>query len=93
MSITSAYGGRYLDDRTYKVTHGDVINFPRWIPHGFSNIGRTLGRTLFTVIPGANFEKLFEELSVMPADTPPDMATVAEIFKRYDIAILAQRSA
>ena len=83
----------FLDGKTHNATQGAVINFPRFIPHGFSNIGKKPGRTLFTVIPAANFGKFFEELSALPADEPPDMAKVAEIFQRYDIEILAPLSA
>lgn len=83
----------FLDGKTHNATQGAVINFPRFISHGFSNIGKEPGRTIFTVIPGANFEKFFEELSALPADRPPDMARVREIFKRYDIEILTQPSA
>jgi hypothetical protein len=43
---------------------------------------------MFTVVPGANFEKFFEELCALPADESPDMAKVTEIFNRYDIEIL-----
>jgi quercetin dioxygenase-like cupin family protein len=85
--------GVFLDGKTHKATQGAVFNCPRFIPHGFSNIGKNPGRTLFTVIPGTNFEQFFEELSALPADRPPDMAKVAAIFKRYDIEILASSSA
>lgn len=83
----------FLDGKTHTATQGAVINFPRFISHGFRNAGKTPGRAIFTVIPGANFEKFFEELSALPGDRPPDMARVAEIFRRYDIEILAQPSA
>jgi quercetin dioxygenase-like cupin family protein len=80
----------FLDGNTQRATQGAVINFPRFISHGFSNIGTKPSRALFTVIPGTNFEKFFEELSALPEDRPPDMVRVAEIFKRYDIEILRQ---
>ncbi len=82
----------FLDGKTHKATQGAVINFPRFISHGFSNIGKKPGQAIFTVIPGTNFEKFFEELSALPGDRPPDMVRVAEIFKCYDIEILAQPS-
>lgn len=83
----------FLEGKTHKANQGVVINFPRFIPHGFSNTGKKTGRTLFTVIPGRNFEEFFEELSALPADRPPDMAKVAGIFRRYDMEILAPPSA
>src|SRR6185503_12024187 len=78
----------FLDGKTHKATAGAVINFPRLIPHGFKNVGKKDGRAIFTVIPGTNFEKFFEDLSALPSGQPPDMARVAEIFRRYDIEIL-----
>ncbi len=65
-----------------------MVNFPRLRPHGFGNISKKPTWAQFTVVPGANFEKFFEELCALPADEPPDMAKVAEIFNRYDIEIL-----
>ena len=82
----------FLDGKTHIASEGSVINFPRFIAHGFSNIGEKPSRAIFTVIPGGNFEKFFEELSALPADQPPDMTKVAEIFKRFDIEILAKPS-
>jgi quercetin dioxygenase-like cupin family protein len=83
----------FLDGKTYKATQGAVFNCPRFIPHGFTNIGKNPGRTQFTVIPGTNVEPFLEELSALPTDRPPDMAKVVAIFKRYDIEILASSSA
>ena len=80
----------FLDGKTHKVIQGDVVNFPRLVPHGFSNVCGRPGRTLFTVVPGANFEKFFEDLSALPSDQPADMAKGGEIFARYDIEILQQ---
>lgn len=78
----------FLDGRTHRATRGAVIHLPRLVPHGFRNIGKKPGRIMFTIIPGANFEKFFEELSALPADPPPDMAKVAGIFARYGMTIL-----
>ena len=39
-------------------------------------------------MPGANFEKFFEELGALPAGKAPDMGRVTDIFKRHDIEIL-----
>ncbi|HSB06147.1 MAG TPA: cupin domain-containing protein [Thermodesulfobacteriota bacterium] len=77
-----------LDGRTHTARRGAVVNFPRLRPHGFGNISKKPTRALFTVIPGSNFEKFFEELCALPANEPPDMAKVTEIFNRYDIEIL-----
>ena len=78
----------FLDGRTCVAGAGAVVNFPRLRPHGFGNIGKKPTRAMFTVVPGANFEKFFEELCALPAGESLDMAKVTEIFNRYDIDIL-----
>ena len=77
-----------LDQQTQKVTAGAMVIFPKDIPHAFRNVGAKPGRTVWTVMPGANFEKFFEELGSLPADREPDMGKVTEIFNRHDIKIL-----
>jgi quercetin dioxygenase-like cupin family protein len=77
-----------LDQQIHKVTSGAMVSFPKNIQHAFRNAGTKPGRTFWTVMPGANFEKFFEEVGSLPADREPDMAKVAEIFNRHDIKIL-----
>lgn len=77
-----------LDQQTQKVTAGAMVILPKNIPHAFRNVGTKPGRTFWTVMPGANFEKFFEELSSLPADKEPDMGKVPEIFNRHGIKIL-----
>ncbi len=78
----------FLNGRTSVAGPGAVVHFPRLIPHGFGNVSKKQTRAIYTVVPGANFEKFFEELCALPTDEPPDMAKVTEIFTRYDIPIL-----
>lgn len=78
----------FLAGRTFKVTEGAVINFPRLVPHGFRNISSESGRAIFTVVPGAKFEKFFDELGALPPAEAPNKSKIAEIFRRYDITIL-----
>ena len=78
-----------LDQQIQKVTAGAMVIFPKDIPHAFRNVGTKPGRTVWTVMPGANFEKFFEELGSLPADREPDMGKVTEIFNRHDIKILS----
>ena len=77
-----------LDKQIQKVTTGAMVGFPKDIPHAFRNVGTKPGRTLWAVMPGANFEKFFEELGSLPAEREPDMGKVTEIFNRHDIKIL-----
>ena len=48
-----------LDQQIQRVTPGAMVTFPKNIPHAFRNVGTKPGRTLWTVMPGANFEKFF----------------------------------
>jgi quercetin dioxygenase-like cupin family protein len=78
----------FLDGKNYKAGVGAVINFPRLVAHGFSNTAHRPARAMFTVTPGENFDRFFQELSKLPADQPPDPAKVAEIFSRWGLTIL-----
>ena len=77
----------WLAGETSRATAGTTFHFPRHTPHGFQNVGATSGKTLWNVVPGANFEPFFDELGALPPG-PPDLAKVAAIFGKYDIQIL-----
>jgi quercetin dioxygenase-like cupin family protein len=77
----------FLNGRTHEANAGDLVYFPRFIPHGFRNIGETSGKTIWTVTPGANFEPFFNELAALPPG-PPDMQQVVGIFKKYGMEVL-----
>lgn len=76
-----------LDGKTHRARTGALIHFPRRVPHGFQNVGSGTGKTLWTVIPGAGFEKFFGELSALPKG-PPDLAKVVAIFGKYGMEVL-----
>lgn len=78
----------FLNGRTHEANAGAMLHFPRFIPHGFQNIGATPGKTVWTVTPGANFEPFFNELGALPANTPPDMQKVVGIFAKYGMEVL-----
>ncbi len=79
--------GIMLGDKQFKANAGDEIFFPRNIPHAFQNTGSKAGRTIWTVVPGGNFEEFFEKLGALPAGEP-DMQLVVEIFAAYGMKIL-----
>jgi quercetin dioxygenase-like cupin family protein len=68
---------------------GDQIHFPRRVAHAFQNVGSSPGRTLWTVVPGGNFEEFFERLGALPPG-PPDPAGVAAIFAAYGMTIVRE---
>jgi quercetin dioxygenase-like cupin family protein len=77
----------FLNGRTHEAGAGSLLHFPRYIPHGFRNIGATPGKTIWTVTPGANFETFFDELDALPPG-PPDMQQVVGIFAKYGMEVL-----
>ena len=79
--------GIMLGDRQLTAKAGDEIFFPRHIPHAFQNTGSKAGKTLWTVVPGGNFEEFFEQLAALPGGEP-DLQKVAEIFASYGMKIL-----
>jgi quercetin dioxygenase-like cupin family protein len=76
-----------LGGELFQAKKGAQIFFPRHVPHAFTNVGTTPGTTLWTIVPGGNFEDFFEELNALPVG-PPDMAVVAGIFGKYGMEVL-----
>jgi quercetin dioxygenase-like cupin family protein len=76
-----------LGSDRYAAMPGAEIFFPRHVAHAFQNTGSGPGRTLWTVVPGGNFEEFFERVGTLPAGEP-DPQVVAEIFAAYGMRIL-----
>jgi len=72
-----------VGSQTVALKAGDLIFLPRGIPHSFKVVGTAHAKTHLTVVP-AGLEKMFDELSRLPAG-PPDMPTVARICGRYGV--------
>jgi quercetin dioxygenase-like cupin family protein len=83
----------FLGGKMFNAPAGAIAFFPRNIVHAFGNIVNTPASARFFVSPGANFEKFFDELCKLPANQPPDMAQVTEIFDRYGLPIVAEQPA
>ena len=77
----------FLDGHTYKAETGAVLYFPRFVPHGFRNIGSAPGKMIWISTPGDKVELFFDELGALPADAPPDMQKVVGIFAKYDMQV------
>jgi hypothetical protein len=55
-----------------------------------TSVGSTLGKTIWTVVPGANFEEFeefFDKRGALPAG-PPDLAKVAALFGAYSMELM-----
>lgn len=79
--------GIMLGGKQFQGNPGDEIFFPRHIPHAFQNTGSKAGKTIWTVVPGGNFEDFFNQLGALPAGEP-DLQKVAELFAAYGMKIL-----
>lgn len=76
-----------LGERSFQAPAGADIFFPRGVVHAFQNVGSGPGRTLWTVVPGGNFQQFFEQLDALPPG-PPDPAKVAAIFAEFGMTIV-----
>ena len=77
-----------VGDQISRAAPGTLIYFPRNIPHRFLNVGTRPLKTLWTIIPGASYEKFIEALAQLP-DSMTDTSGVRELFSSYGIEILS----
>jgi len=85
--------GKYaitIGDQLYELNTGDHIFFPKHIPHAFQNVGDTTGRTLWTIVPGSNFEDFFEDLNELSTSPNPPMDKIISTFGQYGMQITVQ---
>ncbi|MCB0196429.1 MAG: hypothetical protein KDJ65_31035, partial [Anaerolineae bacterium] len=72
---------------------GSMVHVPGGIPHGFRNIGDTVGKVMMTFEPAGNMELFFEEIGIPVADKahpptpdgPPDMEALLKVCAKYNI--------
>jgi quercetin dioxygenase-like cupin family protein len=77
-----------IGDRAFRAGPGTLIYFPRNIPHRFLNVGGRPLKTLWTIIPGASYEKFIEALAALP-DSMTETSGVKELFATYGIQVLS----
>jgi quercetin dioxygenase-like cupin family protein len=73
----------------YKAAPGSLIYFPRTIPHRFLNVGEKPLKTLWTILPGASYERFIEDLAKLPEESMTDVEDVQQVFAAYGITILS----
>ena len=76
----------HLGDRSVEAGPGGFVLVPRGVAHTFENAADTEARFLEVAAPGT-FAGYFEELvgALPPDGGPPDPATVASLYEKYDI--------
>ncbi|MEH0157121.1 cupin domain-containing protein [Limibacter armeniacum] len=66
---------------------GDTIFLPRMIPHSFKVLGNQNARVILSIFP-AGIEGMFELLSQLPDDGPPDFEKVVRICGDYGVKLM-----
>lgn len=76
-------------DQTYAAKKGDFVFFRKGTVHTYKNKGQQPARMLVVVTPGG-YENFFEAMSKVKAEPggPPDMATVADVAKHFNLEIV-----
>ena len=77
----------WLDGEVTRAGPGSLVHLPRGVPHGFTNVGSTDGRTFWTVMPGESFSQFFDELSAFPPG-PPDVEALVALHAKYGMEVL-----
>lgn len=76
-----------VGDQSVVANAGTTVFLPRNLPHSWKVVGDTPAKTLLQVFP-AGAEKMWEEISDLPMDAPPDMSKVVEICARFGVTLL-----
>ncbi len=72
-----------IGEKLTTLNSGDLIFCPKGIPHSWKVIGDQNARAMLSIFP-AGLEKMFEELSQLPAG-PPDLEKVGQICGKYNL--------
>lgn len=64
-------------EETFNAPAGTVVTLPPHVPHGWVNIGDTMGQVMAIVSP-AGFEQLFLEIAKLDNPTPRDVALIEQ---------------
>jgi quercetin dioxygenase-like cupin family protein len=75
-----------VDGEQVVLHEGDMIHLPKNIPHAIKNESGQITKLRLSLYP-AGIEKMFYELSELPAG-PPDLAKVTEICGRFGVSFV-----
>ena len=83
---------------TITATAGAVVHIAAGAPHGYQNIGDTVGRLLLIFQPAGIMEQFLAEigapvtdpLAPPPAPEPPDIARLLPVMAKYGITLVPQ---
>jgi quercetin dioxygenase-like cupin family protein len=82
-----------IDGKTYEVGPGQAVCIPRGAAHRFDNFGDKNAKQLAVITPAIMEPAYFRETRELLADagktkTPPDVAKMADIFRRNGMTIV-----
>jgi quercetin dioxygenase-like cupin family protein len=82
-----------IDGRTYEVGPGQAVCIPRGAVHRFDNFGNENAKQLVVITPAIMGPTYFRETRELLVDaaktkTPPDVAKMADIFRRNGMTIV-----
>lgn len=83
---------------TFTATAGAVVHIAAGAPHGYQNIGDTVGHLLLIFQPAGIMEQFLAQigtpvadpLAPPPAPEPPDIARLLPVMEKYGVALLPQ---
>jgi quercetin dioxygenase-like cupin family protein len=88
------------DDGPYTITAsaGSVVHIPAGAPHGYQNVGETVGRLVLVFEPAGIMERFLEEISTPvsdPSAPPPpaepiDLERILPYMQKYNVALALQ---
>ncbi len=90
--------GQSDDGEKYAIpaTAGSVVHVPGNVPHGFRNVGDTMGKLLAIYAPVVHQPEFFTEIGVpmdspldpMPVDQMPDNDRILEVLAKHEMRLL-----
>jgi mannose-6-phosphate isomerase-like protein (cupin superfamily) len=90
--------GRDENGKKYAIAApaGATVHVPGNVPHGFRNVGKTMGRLLAMYQPATDMANFFDEIGVpmscctdpMPIDQMPSPERIAAVLKKYKMEVL-----
>ena len=77
-----------VGDSTVRASKGAVAIIPAGTIHTFSNVGDTTARWLGIFRPASGLSMLEELSRAFPADGPPDLELMGQVFGKYQVEVV-----
>ena len=86
------YGQNETGKYATRATPGMSVHVPGGTPHGYRNVGPTVGKMLLVFSPAGVMERFFQDIGtpVGEASDLPDFGIIMRAFEKYDMNLLEQ---